>query len=139
MKKSITIYTILLVLSFSALAEMKDRQQSTSSSQMRLAQTKQVMSREMMRNMLRIMQQIQTMTRDMNRIMENTATMDKTRTREMARIMEQLSLAMHKMSQHMENRDMNKNMHQEMERNVVQISEMIKKNVHVCLVTQLAA
>lgn len=126
MNKSITICIILLSMSFSALADMKDRQHSTSSGQMRSSQTTQMMSHEMMRNMSRVMQQMQIMTHDMNRIMEKSATMDPTRMREMSHIMEQLSQAMHKMSKHMAKGDMNKNMLQEMERHMKKISSMIK-------------
>ena len=126
MNKLITFYIIFLSMSVPVLADMHDRQHSTSSSQMRSSQTTQMMSREMMQNMSRVMQQMQAMTRDMNRIMEKTATMDQARIREMSRIMEQLSQAMHNMSQHMAKGDMNKNMLQEMERHMKKIRSMIK-------------
>jgi hypothetical protein len=120
MNKSITIFFLLLAMSFPAQAEMKN-QSNTSGSQT------QMMSHKMMRNMTGVMQQMQTMTRDMNRIMEHTATMDQTRTREMARIMQQLSEAMLKMSQHMAKGEMNNNTQQEMQRQMKQISNMVKK------------
>ena len=127
MNKLTTICILLLGLSFSVMAEMKDRPHTASGSQMPSSSSTQMMSREMMRNMAMIMQQMQLMTRDMNRIMEKSQTMHQTRSREMARIMEQLSQAMHKMSQHMQKGEMDKNMLREMERHMNQINKMIKE------------
>ena len=126
MKKSIAISTIILVMSFSVVAEKMERQKGTTSSQMRSSQQTQVMPRHMVRNMHRIMQQIQVVTRDMNRIMENEGSMNQTRTREMARAMEQLSLAMRRMSQIMAKGEMDKDRLKEMDGYLGQINTMIR-------------
>ena len=121
--KFTSILIFVMGLTFSVLLVAKEM---PGTAEMPSAGTKYVMSHEMMRNMTRLMHQMQMMTRDMNRIMEKSATMDKARIREMAKVMEKLALAMRKMSQHMLEGDMNKNMFQEMERQMNQIQTMIK-------------
>lgn len=121
------MFLILAFTSFSALAEMGNRQHSTSSGQMRSSHPTQMMSREMMRNMSGVVQQMQRMTADMNRIMENTAAMNPARTKEMSQAMEQLSQAMHQMSQHMANGTFDKTMTREMDQQMKKISSTIKR------------
>lgn len=126
MHKSITIIFLLLAMSIPELAGVMARQPGDPGSRMHSSQTTHMMSHEMMRNMTGVMQHMHTMTRDMKRIMENTAAMDQTRTREMAHAMEQLSQAMHTMSQHMMDGDMDENMLQQMKRHMNQVGDMVK-------------
>lgn len=126
MKSHITYFTLFIALSLPVYAESSSGRTPMSGSQAGTSQTMHTMTREMTHDMVRMMQQMNTMTQEMSQLMEKDIQMDQTRTREMARIMEQLSTAMHKMSQHMEKGELNKNMLQEMERHMNRIRTMIK-------------
>lgn len=125
MKILMITFMLFYSLSFSAFAEMGNRQAGGMDKQMSSAQTTHMMTREMMRDMSSVMKQMNTMTRDMNRIMEKSNNMDQTRTRDMAQVMEQLSQAMHNMSQRMSDGKMDKNMMRQMEQHMNQINNMI--------------